>query len=168
MKLTTIFILVLFGSNCLAELNEAQKPAENCKHDQSTFRCVKYIKNYDADTITVEIPEVHPLLGHQISVRVNGIDTAEMKGKAPCEKDRAVAAQQIVAKMLTGAKRINLHNVQRDKYFRVLADVEVDGQFIKDLLFKERLAYEYHGKNKKMIDWCSMGPKRVPASKENK
>lgn len=168
MKLTTIFILALFGSNCLAELNEAQKSVGNCKHDQSTFRCVKYIKNYDADTITVEIPDVHPLLGHQISVRVNGIDTAEIKGKAPCEKDRAVAAQQLVAKLLVGAKRINLHNVQRDKYFRVLADVEVDGQYIKDLLFKERLAYQYHGKTKKKVNWCEMGPKRVPASEGDK
>ena len=45
---------------------------QNCTHDERTFRCVKYIKNYDADTITFDIPNIHPLLGKKISIRVTG------------------------------------------------------------------------------------------------
>lgn len=166
MKIALLF-LTFIVLPAFAELNEAQRPVDGCNHDDTTFRCVKYIKNYDADTVTFEIPNVHPLLGHKISVRVNGIDTAEIRGKAPCEKDRAEAAQQLIAKVLAGAKRINLHQIARDKYFRILANVEVDGQFIKDLLLKENLAYTYHGGTKRKVNWCEMGPKRVPATKDS-
>ena len=43
---------------------------KKCDHDATTFRCVKYVKNYDADTITFNIPNVHPLIGKSIGVRV--------------------------------------------------------------------------------------------------
>jgi endonuclease YncB( thermonuclease family) len=122
---------------------------------------VKYLKNYDADTITVEIPGVHPLFGEKIGVRVNGIDTAEMKGKLPCEKDAARTAQRLVANLLKNAKRIDLKNVARDKYFRVLADVEVDGKLISEFLLKNNLAYEYHGSTKQKIDWCTFQKRGV-------
>lgn len=36
---------------------------------------------YDGDTMTVTIPDVPPLLGENIPVRVRGIDTPEMKDK---------------------------------------------------------------------------------------
>jgi endonuclease YncB( thermonuclease family) len=130
---------------------------KECVHDTSSFRCVKFIKNYDADTITVQIPQVHPLIGDKISVRVRGIDSAEMKGKSPCEKARAKEAQKLVERSLKSAKRIHLTNVERDKYFRILADVEVDGQYIKDILIQRQLAYEYHGQTKRKVDWCKMG-----------
>lgn len=166
MKFTLVVLLLgLFAPSARAELNEAMKPVDNCVHDESTFRCVKYIRNYDADSVTVTIPNVHPLLGELISIRIKGIDTGEMKSKATCEKDRAIAAQQMIEKILIGAKRINLKNIGRDKYFRILADVEVDGQFLKDQLLKENLAYSYNGGTKQKIDWCQMG-KRQPASKD--
>lgn len=158
-----IFFITFCSLTSAAELNEALKPVDNCLHDESTFRCVKYIKNHDADTITVTIPNVHPLLGELISIRVKGIDTAEITSHVACEKDRAVAAQQMIEKVLIGAKRITLKNVDRDKYFRILADVEVDGKLIKDLLLKENLAYSYSGGTKQKLDWCKMG-KRLPAS----
>lgn len=126
-----------------------------CDHDDATFRCVKYVKNYDADTITVEIPNVHPLLGKNIPVRVNGIDAPELKGKTPCEKEAARNAQQLVESLLKNAKQIDLNNVGRDKYFRVLADVSADGQSVKALLLKSKLAYEYSGGTKAAINWCS-------------
>ncbi len=48
-------------------------------HDANNFRCVKYIKNYDADTIMVDVPEVHPIIGKNVSVHVMGIDALEIK-----------------------------------------------------------------------------------------
>jgi micrococcal nuclease len=132
----------------------------NCEHDASTFRCVKYIRNYDADTITFNIPNVHPLIGEKISVRVRHVDTPEIKGKLPCEKEAARTAKKLIENLLKNAKRIDLENAGKDKYFRILADVIVDGKPIKDLLLKNNLAYAYEGKTKLKIDWC----KRVPAS----
>src|SRR5688572_9894328 len=74
--------------------------APECKHTKTEFRCVKYIKNYDADTVTFNIPDVHPLIGENISVRVNGIDTPEIKGKNDCEKMAARTAQRLIENLL--------------------------------------------------------------------
>jgi endonuclease YncB( thermonuclease family) len=128
--------------------------SNECDHDATTFRCVKYVQNYDADTITVDIPNVHPLIGDKVSVRVNGIDTPEMRGKLPCEKEAARKAQKLIESLLKSTRRIDLKNVSRDKYFRVLADVEVDGKLMKEVLLKNHLAYEYHGETKQKLDWC--------------
>jgi micrococcal nuclease len=134
-----------------------------CAHDSQTFRCVRFIKNYDADTITVKIPGIHPLLGDKISVRVAHIDTPEIKGQLPCEKEAARTARRLVENQLKHAKRIDLKNVRRDKYFRILADVEIDGHDLKEILLKNRLAYQYEGGTKQKRDWCRwLQSSRVP------
>lgn len=136
------------------------KSPQNCEHDAKTFRCVKYVRNYDADTITFDIPHVHPLIGHHISVRVRHIDTPEIKGKLPCEKDAARTAKRLIENILKNAKRIDLENADKDKYFRILADVVVDGKLLKETLIKNNLAYAYEGRTKEKINWCN----RLPAN----
>jgi micrococcal nuclease len=126
----------------------------HCVHDAKTFRCVEYLKNYDADTITVKIPDVHPLIGERVSVRVLGIDAPEIKTANKCEKEKARTAQKLVANILKHAKKISLEDVARDKYFRILARVQVDGQDLSALLIKNGLAVPYDGKTKSVVDWC--------------
>lgn len=157
-----VFCLLIFTSGFIVtELTFAAIPLENsnpaCQHDRTTFRCVKYLKNYDADTITFQIHDVHPLLGDKISIRVLGVDTPEIKGHQPCEKDAARASKRLVENLLKNAKRIDLKDVARDKYFRVLADVQVDGKSLTDLLLKNGLGYRYYGKTKEKVNWCSFG-----------
>lgn len=126
-----------------------------CHHDSETFRCVKYVRNYDGDTVTVAIPDTHPLFGKNIPVRIVGIDTPEKNGKVPCEKQRARDAQRLVANIMKNAKTIELRNVDRDKYFRVLAEVWVDGKSVGDVLVKNKLALPYNGGRKPAsADWC--------------
>jgi micrococcal nuclease len=48
------------------------------------FEGAVYIRNYDGDTITFNLPSLHPIIGEKISIRVNGIDTPEIRGN--CEK----------------------------------------------------------------------------------
>lgn len=128
-----------------------------CHHTSNEFQCVKFVKNYDADTITVNIPGVHPLIGEKISVRVSGVDAPEVKGKQPCEKEASRMARNLVENILKNAKRIDLTNVEKDKYFRILADVKVDGRDLKEILLKNDLAYEYDGGTKKQKNWCNRG-----------
>lgn len=64
-------------------------------HTHAQFSCVKYLKNYDGDTTTFEIPNVHPLIGQNISVRVRGIDTPEIRTKDKCEKDKGRIAKNL-------------------------------------------------------------------------
>lgn len=153
---TLFFVFLLVGSVVQA------KP--NCQHDAKTFRCVEYVKNYDADTVTFNIKGVHPLLGDKISVRVNGLDAPEIKGKQPCEKDAARAAQRLVQSLLKNAKGINLENIGRDKYFRVLADVMIDGKSLTEILLKNRLANSYYGQTKQKVNWCEFVKARDTAS----
>ena len=137
--------------------------ARSCQHDDKTFRCVEVLKNYDGDTLTVNIPDVPALIGKKISVRVLGIDTPEVRTKNKCEKEAGRIARNLVASTLKNAKTVELHNVQRDKYFRILADVMVDGRSLSEILIKNNLAYAYDGGTKKHPDWCKA--LRQPASK---
>ena len=125
-----------------------------CTHDNNSLRCVKFVKNYDGDTITFLINRVHPILGENIGVRIRGIYTPEMKSSDPCEKEKAEVAQQVVNKILANGKRIDLHNIGRGKYFRIVADVEVDGLSVGDHLIRKHLAYRYDGGTKQPVNWC--------------
>jgi len=141
----------------------AAASADDCAHTPTQFSCVQYRSNYDGDTITFNIPDVHPLFGEKISVRVNGIDTPEIKTKNSCEKSAGRSARSLVENLLKRAKRIDLVNIGRDKYFRILADVVFDGRNLKDVLLGQNLAYAYDGGTKKPPNWCSFG--RLPAGK---
>lgn len=128
--------------------------AHAAKKNYGHFHRVYYIKNYDADTITVTIGNVHPLLGERIGVRVNGIDSPEIRGKCPEEKALAKEAKYYVQTMLQIATRIDLLNAKRGKYFRIVADVEVDGQDLAKLLIEKGYAVPYQG-GTKLKNWCA-------------
>jgi len=115
---------------------------------------VKYLKNYDADTITVDIPGLHPLIGKKVSIRVSGVDTPEIRTKNKCEKEKGRNAKKLVKSLLKNAKRIDLKNIKRGKYFRIVADVVIDGVNLTDYLVKNGLGYPYDGGTKTKINWC--------------
>lgn len=151
---------------CLALLLGGQVFADNsCKSDDQNFRCVKVLRIYDGDTLFVTIPNVHPLLGKNIGVRVRSIDTPEISTKDPCEKRMGFFAKKQVVDLLSKAKRVDLLNVSREKYFRILADVTIDGRPLAQYLLNKGLAYEYFGGTKQHLDWCSIEKHmRTPAS----
>jgi endonuclease YncB( thermonuclease family) len=119
--------------------------------DYGSFKNVEYVKNYDGDTITVNIKNLHPLIGNNINIRVNGIDTPEMRGG--CEKSKALAieAKLVVQELLTNAKQISLVNCTRGKYFRICSDVYADNINIASLLIAKGLAVRYDGAQKATI-----------------
>ena len=112
-----------------------------------------YLRNYDGDTITFNLPGLHPIIGEEISIRVNGIDTPEIKGKREKEKYNAQQAQQMVADFLKDAEQIVLKSMERDKYFRIAADVIIDGENLADVLVEAGMAVRYDG-GKKTHKWC--------------
>ena len=131
----------------------------DCWHDSSVFRCVKYLRNYDGDTISFDIPYVPPVFGKDISIRLLGIDAPEIKTSSSCEKKLALEAKLAVKEMLTKGTRIELHDVGRDKYFRLDANVVVDGKSVSEMLLNKGLAYPYSGGHKPEIDWCKFSIK---------
>ena len=127
----------------------------NCTHDDNTFRCVKYIYSYDGDTITFDIPNVHPLLGKNAKIRVYGIDSPEIKTHNKCEGKKALQAKRMVHNLLRKASLINLKNCKRGKYFRLVCDVYGNNKSLSKYLLQYHLAYEYYGGTKKQINWCN-------------
>ena len=127
---------------------------QSCTHSETTLECVQYIRNYDADTITVNVPGLHPLIGNEISIRVNGVDTPEIRTKNKCEKEKAKIAKKWLQAKLQKAKRIDLRNISRGKYFRIVADVYIDDTNITDILLDKGMGYPYLGGTKKKVNWC--------------
>ena len=117
-----------------------------------TVTVSKVISVYDGDTFRVNIDSLPPIVGKNIAIRVNGVDTPEIRGKCQYEKNLALEARDFVKGKLANAKEIKLTNLQRGKYFRVVANVVVDGVSLEQELLDKELAYEYSGGKK--LTWC--------------
>ena len=117
----------------------------------------RVIKVYDGDTITIasKLPyEESPM--YRLSVRLNGIDTPEMKGKGVSEdeKDAAKKVRDFVYGLVFN-KFVKLENIQSEKYGRILADVYIGDIHVNELLIKERFAVKYDGGTKiKPTSWA--------------
>ena len=125
----------------------------NVKQMFGDYEGAIYVRNYDGDTITFNLPNLHPIIGKKIVVRVNGIDTPEIRGKCDQEKYDAEQAKGMVENLLKDAERIDLKNLQRGKYFRIVADVYADGENLAEALVDSGMAVRYNG-GKKNSRWC--------------
>jgi endonuclease YncB( thermonuclease family) len=106
------------------------------------------IKVYDGDTLTIaaKLPyNGSPL--YRFSVRLNGIDCPEIKGKDDDEKQCAILAKNEIINLVF-QKEIILKNVQTEKYGRILADVFINDLHINQHLLDQRLAVKYDGGTK--------------------
>lgn len=119
----------------------------------ATFAAVTLLAVVDGDTLAVTIAGVPPIIGQNIRVRMRGVDAPDLVSKSKCEAKKAIEARDYVRRMLIG-KKITLKNVWRDKYFRLLAEVEADGINVSDELLKAKLAVSYDGTKKPVVDWC--------------
>ena len=108
---------------------------------------------YDGDTFRVNLEGYPALIGSRMGIRVNGIDTPEMRGKCKKEKTLARTAKQFTVAHLRAAKKIELRNMKRGKYFRIVADVYVDGKNLGQMLIDQGFAVVYDGGHKAK-DWC--------------
>jgi len=121
--------------------------------EYGTVTVSKVISIYDGDTFRVDIDSLPPIVGKNIPIRLNGVDTPEIRGKCQYEKDLALKARNFVRNKLANAKEIKLTKLQRGKYFRVVADVYLDGVSLEQELLENKLAYKYTGGKKS--SWCN-------------
>jgi endonuclease YncB( thermonuclease family) len=106
------------------------------------------IKVYDGDTITIAstLPIVNSPL-YRFSVRLSGIDSAEIKSKNNNEKDLAKIARDKLSEMILH-KTVTLKNISTEKYGRILAHVYLDDLCINNWMLYEGYAVEYNGGTK--------------------
>lgn len=115
----------------------------------------KVVKVYDGDTITIvatldfdvyQSPQLY-----KFSVRLNGIDTPELKTKNENEKKLAIIARDELKKQLDN-KIVELKNVSLEKYGRLLADVYVGDICVNEWMVTQGYAVKYDGGTKERPD----------------
>lgn len=110
---------------------------------------------YDGDSIRVQIPGWPNIVGQNMPVRILGIDTPELRGKCAEEKARARAARDRLRAILPKGRRIELRQIDRGKYFRLLAEIWIEDQNIGQGLVTQGLAAAYQGGPRPV--WCQAG-----------
>jgi micrococcal nuclease len=103
---------------------------------------------YDGDTFRCNLSGYPPIIGERIAIRINGIDTPEMRDNRPRVKALARKAKQYTVQRLREGRQITLRNMQRGKYFRIVADVYIDGSNLGRELIDRGLAKPYDGGKK--------------------
>lgn len=122
----------------------------------------RLVNVHDGDTFTCVIPLFDTF--YKFSIRLAGIDTAEMTSKDPILKSKAVLARNRLFCLLTGEHidtldwrktdfdrylennyvTVMMNCKDTDKYGRILADVSN----FSDVLVSDKLAYRYDGGTK--------------------
>jgi endonuclease YncB( thermonuclease family) len=156
MKLKNTFFSVMIATAFALNVNAVEKEHIIESVDAKVFGSAvvsEVTSIYDGDTFRVNIAGWPDIAGHHVPVRVFGIDTPEMKGKCPAEKEGAQKAKQFTVEKLRSGKKIELRNLRRDKYFRLLSEVYIDNNSLAEMLIKAGLAIPYDGTTKK--SWCN-------------
>jgi len=142
------YIIVLLSTIYLICYSNSAIAASSDSLNYGTLTCSEVTSIYDGDTFRCTIKGVHPLIGNRIGIRVNGVDTPEMRDKRPEIKALAQKAKQYTVGKLRAAKVVELRNVQRGKYFRIVADVYIDGENLTEGLIGAGLGKKYDGGTK--------------------
>lgn len=139
-KLGGLLFLFLFPFAFLA--------AQSVPVPPQNFNKVSLASVYDGDTFKVYLSCRYPVFCKAVPVRVRGVDCPEMRGGTPESKAAAKAAKKFTKDFLKSGK-ILLRNCGRDKYFRLLCDVKVNGVFLAPALLAAGHAVPYDGGTKK-------------------
>ncbi|MEQ8390408.1 MAG: thermonuclease family protein [Thalassospira sp.] len=108
---------------------------------------------YDGDTIYVAIPGLPGEIAN-MSVRVRGVDTPEIRGKCESEKQLAQQARDYARTRLKSAKAVEFCEPEWGRYGgRVVASVRIDGSPLDLDLISNGFARAYDGKTKR-APWC--------------
>lgn len=112
---------------------------------------IRYV--YDGDTILLKEPALPAPLSN-VSIRLRGIDTPELRGKCEAEVLKAYAAKQHLKSLIGMSKTVTLTNYKWDKYGgRIDADLIVNGINLSDAMINSGYAVAYLGFGVK-TDWC--------------
>ena len=113
----------------------------------------------DGDTLAVNIDLGFDVWIHNEVIRLNGIDTPEVRTTDPVEKFFGTLAKNRVKEYLdndgaAGAVTLVSKTFNKEKYGRVTADLKVQGQIrsLCAVLLGEGYAVPYHGQSKESID----------------
>lgn len=115
----------------------------------------------DGDTIRVTVNEWPPVIGHRIPVRISGINAPERRSRCDTEAEKArerqlaADARIYLVERLRSAETIELRRIERGSFYRINAEVWVDGENVGAEMLAEGYAIPYReGQGGKA--WCSI------------
>tara|TARA_B110000259_G_scaffold187787_1_gene243319 strand:+ start:3825 stop:4439 length:615 start_codon:yes stop_codon:yes gene_type:complete len=113
----------------------------------------RVIKVYDGDSITIaaRIPELKNDVIYKFSLRLNRIDTPEIKTNNEIEKEYAGKIRDLLSEKIMN-KMVNISVLKTDKYGRYLAEVNYKKLNINNWLLENKYAILYNGGKKSTFD----------------
>lgn len=110
---------------------------------------------YDGDTFRVDIDAWPGVVGEDMPVRIKHIDTPEKRSRCATEAEKererrlAAEAEAFTRSRLENAETITLHDISRGTFFRLVADVLVDGADLGTLITAAGYSIPFGSG-----DWC--------------
>lgn len=145
-RLTFLFVYALLSSEPLTA-NSTKTVLDR------TLSVQAVTKVYDGDTFTVDLANCNePILCRDIPIRMAGIDAPEIHAKCTAEAAMADLARTYLKRRLNSSDPVELRNVVRDKYFRLRAEVWIDGHEVGKQMLQEGLVRDYYGGAR--MKWC--------------
>jgi endonuclease YncB( thermonuclease family) len=144
-----LLLTLLIAAAALPAL--AQKMPKN-----SATYDAKIIRVSDGDTIVISAPFLPAPLKPELAVRIYGVDTPEKGHRAQCpqENERALVASKFTTQAIQSHPKHQVIIYGWDKFGgRILGDILVNGQSIRQGLIANGLAREYYGDAKQ--SWCN-------------
>ena len=134
----------------------AAMPALAQKTPQGVAYDVVITKVVDGDTVGFEANYLPLPLKPELRLRVYGVDTPEKGFRAKCDSEaqRGAAATEFTKKLVEKSKKRQIVLMDWDKFGgRVLGDLLLDGQSLRQQLIANGFAREYYGEAKQ--SWCN-------------
>ena len=141
-------LLLLLIVPCLVAAQPKQRPGVT--YDAVITRVI------DGDTVAFRADFLPAPLKKELSIRVYGVDTPEKGHRAQCpsEAQRGEAASAFTKQAVAASQTRQVVLMDWDKYGgRVLGDVLLNGQSLRQMLISQGFAREYYGEAK--TSWCN-------------
>lgn len=142
---SVLFVLIAV----MSVVSYAQKQPQGRVYDAQIVRVS------DGDTVVIAAPFLPAPLKPELAVRIFGVDTPEKNHLAKCESERqrGLAASEFTKKMIASSQTRQVVLYSWDKFGgRVLGDILLNGQSLRNALIANGFAREYYGDAKK--SWC--------------
>ena len=126
------------------------------KEPQGVEYAAKIVRVSDGDTIVIAAPYLPLPLKPELAVRIYGVDTPEKGHRAACPAEAAAAekASTWTKTLVASSAQHQVILYKWDKFGgRVIGDIVVNGQSVRQGLIANGHAREYYGEAK--TSWCN-------------